>query len=224
MAYRMTPKRKAALRKAQLASARKRRGKGKGKLASANRKNSRMKRRVALVAATGGLLGGAIGVAGAYYARKIAGGGPKAPKMSHSNSSRASLERSVQQLSSNVGRVERQLRGAGRVGAPRSKSLKAVGYAFSTQNYWSRKPSSPSTTRNLLQVGKASGPVPIPTTKGSGKTQKMPYVKPQKITGLARHRMADRANRKRGLDGYIPSKAKFDRRRTKAQRKKYPRV
>jgi hypothetical protein len=36
--------------------------------------------------------------------------------------------------------------------------------------------------------------------------------------------MADKANRKRGLDGYIPSKAKHDRRRTKAQRKKYPRI
>jgi len=41
--YRMTPKRKAALRKAQAASARKRKGKGKGKLAAANRSNSRLR-------------------------------------------------------------------------------------------------------------------------------------------------------------------------------------
>lgn len=34
----MTPKRRAALKKAQMASARKRRGKGKGKLAAANRR------------------------------------------------------------------------------------------------------------------------------------------------------------------------------------------
>jgi hypothetical protein len=39
-AHRMTPARRAALKKAQAASARKRRGKGKGKLAAANRKIS----------------------------------------------------------------------------------------------------------------------------------------------------------------------------------------
>lgn len=39
-----TAKQRAALRKAQLASARKRRGKGKGKLAKANRKYSQKKR------------------------------------------------------------------------------------------------------------------------------------------------------------------------------------
>lgn len=79
-----TAKQKAALRKAQLASARKRRGKGKGKLAKANRTASRA-RKVAVVAATGGLALAAVGVAGAYYARKTAGGGPKAKKINHSS-------------------------------------------------------------------------------------------------------------------------------------------
>lgn len=77
-----TAKQRAALRKAQLASARKRRGKGKGKLAKANRSATRS-RRIAAVAATGGLALAAAGVAGAYYARKTAGGGPKAPKLSY---------------------------------------------------------------------------------------------------------------------------------------------
>jgi hypothetical protein len=43
--HRMTPARRAALKKAQAASARKRRGKGKGKLAAANRKNTVSTRR-----------------------------------------------------------------------------------------------------------------------------------------------------------------------------------
>lgn len=41
--HRMTPKRRAALRKAQAVSARKRKGKGKGKLAAANRSNNRLR-------------------------------------------------------------------------------------------------------------------------------------------------------------------------------------
>ena len=57
MAYRMTPARRAALRKAQRISARKRRGKGKGKLAAANRR-ARRNRNIAL--ATGGLAGAAM--------------------------------------------------------------------------------------------------------------------------------------------------------------------
>jgi hypothetical protein len=76
MAYRMTAARKAALRKAQAVSARKRRGKGKGKLAKANRSASRNKR-IAVVAATGGLALAAAGVAGTYYAKKTASGGPR---------------------------------------------------------------------------------------------------------------------------------------------------
>jgi hypothetical protein len=66
MAYRMTPARKAALRKAQRVSARKRRGKGKGKLAAANRRATR-NRNIAL--ATGGLAGAAAlaGYTGARY-------------------------------------------------------------------------------------------------------------------------------------------------------------
>lgn len=72
-----TAKQRAALRKAQLASARKRKGKGKGKSRSTAR-------RVAVVAATGGLALAAAGVAGQYYLRKTIGGGPKQPKMNHS--------------------------------------------------------------------------------------------------------------------------------------------
>lgn len=60
-AHRMTPARRAALKKAQAASARKRRGKGKGKLARANRKGRNYKR--AAIAA--GLV---VAAAGAYIA------------------------------------------------------------------------------------------------------------------------------------------------------------
>ena len=107
MAAVRTARQKAALRKAQLASARKRRGKGKSK----NRKRN-IRRRVALVAATGGLAG-LVGASGVYYARKLGKGGPKAPKASkvnHSTRSTASTRR--------------------RGGPPRSDSLDAVGYAF----------------------------------------------------------------------------------------------
>ena len=61
-AYRMTPARRAALKKAQRASARKRRGKGKGKLARANRKATSYKRtRNALIVAAA--VGGAAALA-----------------------------------------------------------------------------------------------------------------------------------------------------------------
>ena len=56
MAYKMTPARKAALRRAQQASARKRRGKGKGKLARANRRarrNANIAKAVTAVAVSG---------------------------------------------------------------------------------------------------------------------------------------------------------------------------
>lgn len=66
MAYKMTPARRAALRKAQAASARKRRGRGKGKLAAANR---RARRNARIAIAAGGLAGAAM-AAGAYSNRK----------------------------------------------------------------------------------------------------------------------------------------------------------
>lgn len=56
----MTPKRRAALKKAQMASARKRRGKGKGKLAAANRaadSQRRNYRRGKIARAVGAALG-----------------------------------------------------------------------------------------------------------------------------------------------------------------------
>lgn len=88
--YVMTAKRKAALRKAQAVSARKRRGKGNGKLAKAHRRSSR-NAKIAL--ATGGLALASMGVAGAY-ARKTARGGPKPKKLNHSTA-RASLSGSL---------------------------------------------------------------------------------------------------------------------------------
>ena len=67
-AYRMTPARRAALKKAQRASARKRRGKGKGKLAAANRKVTRYRRtRNALIAAA------AVGGAATLYSHSSTG-------------------------------------------------------------------------------------------------------------------------------------------------------
>lgn len=64
--HRMTPARRAALKKAQAASARKRRGKGKGKLAASNRRydarSRRTKRAVKLGAALA--VAGGVGYAG----------------------------------------------------------------------------------------------------------------------------------------------------------------
>lgn len=51
----MTPARKAALKKAQAASARKRRGHGKGKLAAANRKNASLRRTLTYTAVGAGV-------------------------------------------------------------------------------------------------------------------------------------------------------------------------
>lgn len=68
-AHRMTPARRAALKKAQAASARKRRGKGKGKLAKANRRNSGYKRAMAYTAIGVGALGAAVAY-GAYRNHK----------------------------------------------------------------------------------------------------------------------------------------------------------
>lgn len=81
-AYRMTPARRAALKKAQAASARKRRGKGKGKLAAANRSlDSRVsgmsrKRRVAYLGAAYGAIG--LAAAGVYANKKYQFQKPKA--------------------------------------------------------------------------------------------------------------------------------------------------
>lgn len=66
MAYRMTPARKAALRKAQKASARRRRGKGKGKLAAANRR-ARRNGRIAVIAGGAAL---AVGAGAATYSNR----------------------------------------------------------------------------------------------------------------------------------------------------------
>lgn len=207
-----TAKQKAALRKAQLVSARKRKGRGKAKKSKGG---SSRRRRAALVAATGGLALAAAGVAGAYYVRKVAKGGPKSIGSTVVNSSSPELNRAM--------------RKARRTGPPRSNSLKAVGYAFDTQNRWSIKKSNGRKGRSRPSsidpgfILKPSKPF-TGDPKFSIKPSKPFTGDPGFTINLARHRMADKANRKRGLDGYIPSKAKFDRRRTKAQRKKYPRI
>lgn len=75
----MTPARRAALKKAQMISARKRRGKGKGKLASANRTLDRRRRRAGIAAGVIGatLVAGGAAYAGRSYVKKVASGGPK---------------------------------------------------------------------------------------------------------------------------------------------------
>lgn len=70
----LTPARRAALKKAQAASAAKRRGKGKGKLAAANRSNSRLKRGIKTAGAAVALGAVAYGsYKGAQYASKRGG-------------------------------------------------------------------------------------------------------------------------------------------------------
>lgn len=108
--YRMTPKRRAALRKAQAASARKRRGKGKGKLAAANRSNNRLRTgiRVASTAAAIGAV--AYGAHRAYGAAKshrshqirsaarlrLADRAANRARVQHSNTTRAHRAREAQ--------------------------------------------------------------------------------------------------------------------------------
>lgn len=135
-AYRMTAARKSALRKAQMASARKRRGKGKGKLAKANRTATRNKR-IAVVAATGGLALAATGVAGAYYAKKLASGGPK----------RKTVANNKVYFDANLGAYYTKKK------SPKGNSPQFIG----------RKKTQPK-TKKLPQIGKARGPVPIPST------------------------------------------------------------
>lgn len=108
-AYRMTAARKTALRKAQAASARKRRGKGRGKLAKANRSATRNKR-IAVVAATGGLALAAAGVAGSYYARKTASGGPMNPRWDRQTKTSIRRARASRaRIASRVSNVRRRL-------------------------------------------------------------------------------------------------------------------
>jgi hypothetical protein len=77
-AHRMTPKRRAALKKAQAASARKRRGKGRGKLAAANRAagpRSRVKRHLSrhgLSYAAVGVFAGAVAADHHFKKKRIA--------------------------------------------------------------------------------------------------------------------------------------------------------
>lgn len=68
--HRMTPARRAALKKAQAASARKRRGTGKGKLAAANRKGGISRKRRAFAYGSIAVGYGALGVAAHRTYRK----------------------------------------------------------------------------------------------------------------------------------------------------------
>ena len=65
--HRMTPARRAALRKAQAASARKRRGRGKGKLASSNRRYDSFKSTTRNVLIAAAAVGGAAALGHAAY-------------------------------------------------------------------------------------------------------------------------------------------------------------
>ena len=77
--YRMTPKRRAALKRAQAISARKRRGKGRGKLASANRRITRQKRVAVAIGALAGI-GAAAYLGNKHRGRLTKGSGPSASK------------------------------------------------------------------------------------------------------------------------------------------------
>jgi hypothetical protein len=117
-----TAKQKAALRKAQLASARKRRGKGKG------RKGLKYAAGAAVIAGAG---------FAAYRASKRRKS--SSSKQTDYGSIRYALDHPTI-VNSSSPELNRAMRKAGRTGAPSSRSLKAVGYAFGHQaNYAASK-------------------------------------------------------------------------------------
>jgi hypothetical protein len=214
-----TAKQKAALRKAQLASARKR--KGKGKFSAKNRRRAKA-------------VGGAVAVGAMMYASYRLKSGRafhKAASKDHSAKTRRAVA-SRMRLDDAVSNAERTLARTSRRrgGPPRSQSLEAAGNAFLTHHRWKSKPPkarkgaprSKSARANNARTNFAVRNMALNDSRRGHTSRNHSLV--MGITGLSRHRMADKANRKRGLDGYIPSKAKHDRRRTKAQRKKYPRI
>ena len=195
--YVMTAKRKAALRKAQLVSARKRRGKGNKKLAKAHRRSSRNAK---IVLATGGLAGAAAMAGAMYYTRKTARGGPKPKKVSHSAVvARMNLDNAISNAQRTLNRTRR--------GAPRSNSLKAVGYSFGYQaNYAAAKARRPRRGAPSSRSEKA-GSARIRFDHARLK----PYWRQQDAVW--------KAKKKRGLFKTAHAKAKY-RRRNEAKRKK----
>lgn len=104
-AYKMTAARRAALRKAQLASARKRKGKKNPKLAAAHK---RARRNVKIGLAFQAGVAVAAGATAYYWMRKTASGGPKIKAQSSSPTS--------QQLDSALRRAGRNLARKGTYG------------------------------------------------------------------------------------------------------------
>lgn len=208
--YRLTPARRAALKKASLISARKRRGKGKGKKLSTGQK-------VAIGAAgavaVGAVAYGANKGVGQYRTHKVNKLKSDARKRIASRPKRAPKPKAT---------VSPKKRKPG-TGPPRSQSLDAVGKtALTTMGMRSAAKKSRRKVRK-------SGPPKSKSSKASSARKKFSAANKvardrRDAKALARHRAEDRARRKRGLGGYIPGKAKHNRRRSKADRKKYPRT
>lgn len=204
--YVMTPARRAALKRAQLISARKRKGKGK-KLSTGQK--------VAIGAAgavtVGAIAYGAHKGAGKYKAHKVSKIRSDARKRIASRPKRAPKARVTPRVRRKPG-----------TGPPKSQSLDAVGKTFLTTMGM-----RDAAKRNRRKVRKG-GPPKSKSRKATSARKK--FASANKVArdrreakALARHRAADKARRQRGLDGYIPGKAKHDRRRSKADRKKRPR-
>ncbi len=207
-AYRLTPARRAALKRAQLISARKRKGKGK-KLSTGQK--------VAIGAAgavtVGAIAYGASKGAGKYKAHKVSKIKSDARKRIASRPKRAPKPKAT---------VSPKKRKPG-TGPPKSQSLDSVGKTFLTTMGM-----RDAAKRNRRKVRKG-GPPKSKSRKATSARKK--FASANKVArdrrearALARHRAEDRARRKRGLGGYIPGKAKHNRRRSKADRKKYPRT
>ena len=196
MAKLRTAKQKAALRKAQLASARKR--KGKGKFSAKNRRRAKA-------------VGGAVAVGAMMYASYRLKSGRafhKATSKDHSArtsravASRMRLDDAVSNAEKTLARTSRR-----RGGPPRSQSLEAAGNAFLTQARWKVKPPKPR---------KGGAPSSRSEKAGSARIHfDHARIKP----GLRRDNAMWKAKKKRGLFKTAHSKAKY-RRRNEAKRKK----
>ena len=205
MAKIRTAKQKAALRKAQLVSARKRKGKGKKRGVK-----SHLKKHGAKYAAIGVVAAGAA----SFYAYKSRSKKSKTANKKNKSTSKARV--STPKPSS-------------RRGAPRSTSLKAVGYKFGYHANLAAHRASKTAASTPRRRG-----APKSTSsraRGTAMSFSSGYASEQgrkqhavQSRDYARHRIADKARRKRGLGGYIPSKAKHDRRRSKTARRRNPRI
>ncbi len=205
--YVMTPARRAALKRAQLISARKRKGKGK-KLSTGQK--------VAIGAAgavtVGAIAYGANKGAGKYKAHKVSKIKADARKRIAARPKRAPKPKATVSPRRKPG-----------TGPPRSQSLDAVGKTFLTT--MGMRDAAKKSKRKVRK----SGPPKSKSRKATSARKKFSAANKvardrREAKALARHRAEDRARRKRGLGGYTPSKAKHDRRRSKTARKKRPRI